>query len=42
MEVVLERVLIEVLAVLAQLALVRLLAWWRERVGAPPGAVPAV
>jgi hypothetical protein len=39
MEVVLERLLVEVLAVVAQLALLRLLAWWRER-GA--GVLPAI
>jgi len=33
MEVVLERILVEVLAVVAQLALLRLLAWWRDWTG---------
>lgn len=41
MEVVLEKILVEVLAVLAQLALIRLLLWWRERASVAPGAVPA-
>jgi hypothetical protein len=44
MEVVLEKILVEVLALVAQLALVRLLAWWRERASdesAVPRAMPA-
>jgi len=41
MEVVLERILVEVLAVVAQLALLRLLAWWRERARGAPEAMPA-
>ena len=36
METILTRVLIEILAVIAQLALVRLVAWLRERSTALP------
>ena len=41
MEAVLEKILVEVLAVVAQLALIRLLAWWREHASGAPEEVPA-
>jgi hypothetical protein len=48
MEAVLEKLLVEILVVAAQLALVRLLAWWRDRAAGggaaqwASGAMPAI
>jgi hypothetical protein len=40
-EAVLEKVLVEILAVVAQLALLRLLGWLRERSAGTPGIATA-
>jgi hypothetical protein len=42
MEAVLEKLLVEVLAVVAQVALIRLLAWWRDRASGAHEVLPAL